>query len=186
MRQVNITLGSARVRCQRRRRITSRRGFTLIEVGIAAFVITLVSLAGMAYYASARMGEIREWHEQNALFLCEREVEAWHSNGYTALAGFGAADSGSSNYLPYGYRFGSPDAAWNAGGRYKPVVLDGLTYRIRAQNLYNANTGNDYYVQETWSGITYYYRRLNVVVQWGSFSGTTASYEMNQETRMAR
>lgn len=186
MRQVNLSTTPTRVRFPLRRGSASRRGFTLIEVGIAAFVITLVSLAGMAYYASARMSEITEWHEQNALFLCEREVEAWHANGYTALAGFGAADCGSGNYLPYGYRFGSPDAAWNTGGRYKPVVLDGLTYRIRAQNLYNANTGNDYYVQTSWSGITYYYRQLNIVVQWGSFSGTTASYEMNQETRMAR
>jgi Tfp pilus assembly protein PilE len=186
MRQVHNATTSARVRFTQRRRPASRRGFTLVEVGIAAFIITLVSLAGMAYYASARMSEITEWHEQNALFMCEREVEAWHANGYTALSGFSAADCGPSNYLPYGYRFGSPDPAWNVGNRCKDVVLDGLTYRIRAQNLFNANIGNDYYVQETWSGITYYYRRLNVVVQWGSFTGTSASFQMNQETRMAR
>lgn len=165
---------------------TARRGFTLVEVGVSIFIITMVALAGFAYYSTARMTEIREWHNQNGLFLCEREVEAWHANGYTALAGFGAADCGTANYLPYGYRFGSPDAAWNAGGRYKDVVLDGVTYRIRAQNLYNANTTNDYYVEANWSGITYYYRQLNIVVQWGNLSGTSSDFSMNQETRMAR
>lgn len=150
------------------------------------FVITVVSLAGFAYYSTARVAEIEEWHSQNALFMVEREVEAWHANGYTALAGFGAADSGTANYLPYGYRFGTPDPAWNVGGRYKDVVLDGVTYRIRAQNLYNANTTNDYYVQASWSGITYYYRQLNIVVQWGSLSGMSSTFSMNQETRMAR
>lgn len=163
-----------------------RRGFTLVEVGVSIFIITVVALAGFAYYSSARVTEIQEWHSQNALFMVEREVEAWHANGYTALAGFGAADCGSANYLPYGYRFGTPDPAWNVGGRYKDVVLDGVTYRIRAQNLFNANTGNDYYVQATWSGITYYYRQLNIVVQWGSLSGTSSTYATNLETRMAR
>lgn len=165
---------------------TRRKGFTLVEVGVAIFIVTVVALAGFAYYASARVSEIQEWHQQNALFLVEREVEAWHANGYTALAGFGAADCGSANYLPYGYRFGTPDAAWNVGGRYKDVVLDGVTYRIRAQNLYNANTTNDYYVQASWSGITYYYRQLNIVVQWGNLSGTSSDFSTNLETRMAR
>lgn len=169
-----------------RRFRSSRRGFTLVEVGIATFIITLVALAGFAYYSTARVAEIREWHEQNALFMCEREVEAWQASGYTALAGFGAADCGSGNYLPYGYRFGTPDAAWNVGGRYKDVVLDGVTYRIRAQNLYNANTANDYYIQASWSGITYYYRQLNIRVQWGNLSGMSSDFSMNQETRMAR
>ncbi|MCB9894779.1 MAG: prepilin-type N-terminal cleavage/methylation domain-containing protein [Planctomycetes bacterium] len=163
----------------------SRRGFTLVEVGVSIFIITVVALAGFAYYASARVSEINEWHDQNALFMCEREVESWHSNGYTALTGFGSADCGSAVYLPYGYRFANPDGAWNVAGRYKDVTLNGFTYRIRAQNLYNANTGNDYYVQANWSGIDYYYRQINVVVQWGNLSGTP-TYQMNQETRMAR
>ena len=165
---------------------SGRRGFTLVEVGVSTFIITVVALAGFAYYASARVSEINEWHDQNALFMCEREVESWHSNGYTALTGYTAADCGPTNYLPYGYRFGVVTAPWNAGGRYKDVTLNGFTYRIRAQNLFNANTGDDYYVQDTWSGITYYYRQVNVVVQWGTFSGTGSTFSMNQETRMAR
>ncbi|MCB9932792.1 MAG: hypothetical protein H6841_05140 [Planctomycetes bacterium] len=158
----------------------------MIEVGVSIFIITVVALAGFAYYSSARVSEIQEWHQQNALFMCEREIEAWHANGYTGLSGFTATDCGPSNYLPYGYRFGSPDPAWNVAGRYKDVVLDGVTYRIRAQNLFNANTGNDYYVQANWSGITYYYRQLNIVVQWGGLTATTSTFQTNLETRMAR
>lgn len=169
---------------------SSRRGFTLVEVGVATFIITVVAMAGFAYYSTARVAEIREWHEQNALFMVEREVEAWQANGYTAMAGFGAADCGPANYLPYGYRFGTPDPDWNVANRSKDVVLDGVTYRIRAQNLYNANTGNDYYRQEIWASpggpITYYYRRLNIIVQWGGLSGTTSIWSTNAETRMAR
>ncbi|MCA8911148.1 MAG: hypothetical protein KDB82_05565 [Planctomycetes bacterium] len=164
---------------------TSRKGFTLVEAGVAVFIVTVVALAGFAYYASARVTEITEWHEQNALFMCEREIESWHSGGYTGLAGFTASDSGN-NFLPYGYSYGSPDPDWNQAGRYKEVVLDGVTYRVRAHNYYNANTGNDYYVQTSWSGVTYYYRQIDVVVQWGSLSGYTSTFDMDQETRMAR
>lgn len=164
----------------------SRRGFSLVEAGVAIFIVTIVALAGFAYYSTARVSEINEWHEQNALFMCEREVEAWHANGYTALAGYTAADSGATNFMPYGYSYSSPDPDWNQAGRYKDVDLDGFTYRIRAHNLYNANTGNDYYVQTTWGGITYYYRQIDVVVQWGGLSGTSSTFDMNLETRMAR
>jgi prepilin-type N-terminal cleavage/methylation domain-containing protein len=167
-------------------RSASRRGFTLVEVGVAIFIVTVVALAGFAYYGTARVTEINEWHEQNALFNCEREVESWQENGYTALAGFGATDCGTANYLPYGYRFGVPDAAWNQAGRYKQVVLNGFTYRVRAQNIYTNNTVNDYFVQATWSGITYYYREILVTTQWGDFVGTTSTFSMQQTTRMAR
>ena len=149
------------------------------------FVITVVSLAGFAYYASARMSEINEWHDQNALFLCEREVESWHNNGYTGIAGFGAGDS-APNFLPYGYRFGFADGAWDQTNRRKVVVLDGFTYHIRARNQWNANTTNDYYVGTTWSGIPYRYRSIEVRCEWGFDGGGTPQWNMSQETRMAR
>lgn len=156
-----------------------------MEVGVAIFIVTVVALAGFAYYGSARVTEINEWHEQNALFTCEREVEAWQENGYTALGGFTAADCGSANYLPYGYRFGTADAAWNQVGRYKEITLDGFLYRIRAQNLFTDNTGNDYYIETNWSGIDYRYRQILITVQWGNFVGTSSDFDMQQETRMA-
>jgi len=172
---------------------SGRRGFTLMEVGIAVFIVTVVSLAGAAYYINARVREITEWQEQNALFLAEREVENWQAEGYTALAGFVAADVGSGNYLPYGYRFGSANAQWNVGSRFKPVTLDGFNYRVRAQLLYTTSTGspaNDFFVQDVFNNgignIIYYYRRVRVVLQWGAFTGSTSTFEMAQETRMAR
>lgn len=166
-------------------RSARRRGFTLVEVGVAIFIVTVVALAGFAYYGTARVTEINEWHEQNALFNCEREVEAWQEEGYPALAGFGPGEV-SPNYLPYGYRFGAADASWNQAGRYKQVTLDGFTYRMRAQNNFTASATNDYYVQDTWSGITYYYRELVITAQWGTFTGFTADFDMQQTTRMAR
>lgn len=178
---------------RRRSPRSGRKGFTLMEVGIAVFIVAVVSMAGAAYYISSRVKEIQEWQEQNALFLAEREVENWQSEGYTALAGFVAADVGPTNYLPYGYRFGSPNAQWNQAGRYKPVTLDGFDYRVRAQLLFTNSTGspaNDFFVQDVWNNgvgdINVYYRRVRVVMQWGGFSGTTAVNEMHQETRMAR
>jgi prepilin-type N-terminal cleavage/methylation domain-containing protein len=167
-------------------RSAGRRGFTLVEVGVAIFIVTVVALAGFAYYGTARVTEINEWHEQNALFNCEREVEAWQENGYSGIAGFTAADCGPANYLPYGYRFGVPDAAWNQAGRYKEVILDGFTYRIRAQNIFTANVGDDYYVAANWAGIDYYYREVVVTAQWGGFTGFTSTFDMQQTTRMAR
>jgi len=168
------------------RRTSSVRGFSLVEVGIAMFIIILTAIAGFSYYSAARMSEINEWHEQNALFTAEREVEAWQENGYTALAGFTGGDCGATNFLPYGYRFGVPDAAWNQTGRFKPVDLDGFNYRVRCHCLFTANGTNDYYVQDTWNGVTYYYRDLQIVIQWGEFSGTSSTWEMTQQTRMAR
>lgn len=170
-----------------------KRGFTLVEVGIATFIVTVISMAGAAYYISARVKEITEWQEQNALFLAEREVENWQSEGYTALAGFVDADCGPSNFLPYGYRFGSADAAWNQASRYKPVTLDGFDYRVRAQLLFTNTTGspaNDHFVLDVFNNgtgdINVYYRRVRVVMQWGNFVGTGADNVLYQETRMAR
>lgn len=169
-----------------------RKGFTLVEVGIAVFIVTVVSLAGAAYYISSRVKEITEWQEQNALFLAEREVENWQSEGYTALAGFQAAQV-APNLLPYGYRFGSADAAWNQVDRYKPVTLDGFNYRVRAMLVWTNSTGspaNDHFVQEVYNNgvgdINVYYRRVRVIMQWGTFIGAGADNEMIQETRMAR
>lgn len=170
-----------------------RRGFTLVEVGIAVFIVTIVSLAGAAYYISARVSEINEWHEQNALFLAEREIENWQASGYTGMAGFLAADTGYTNYLPYGYRYGAADAAWNQTGRYKPVALDGMNYRVRAQLLFTSSTGspaNDFFTADsaaTGTGtVNFFYRQVRVSVQWGIFSGFTATKELQLETRMAR
>jgi len=172
---------------------SSRAGFTLVEVGLAVFIVAVVALAGAAYYISARVKEITEWQEQNALFLAEREVENWQSEGYTALAGFQAADVGTTNFLPYGYRFGSANAAWNQVDRYKPITLDGFEYRVRAQLLWTNSTGtpaDDHFVLDVFNNgtgnINIYYRRVRVIMQWGGFVGTTAINEMQQETRMAR
>jgi len=172
----------------------SRRGFTLVEVGIAIFIVVVVSLAGAAYYASARISEITEWHEANALYLAEREVENWQSAGYTALAGFQAGDA-EPNYLPYGYRFGSADPAWNQTGRYKPLAIDGFSYRVKAMLLHNMSTGspaNDFFTQTTHytatsQPINVQYRRIRVTTLWGAFSGDdTADKSLTLETRMAR
>lgn len=172
---------------------SAKAGFTLVEVGIATFIVAVVALAGAAYYTGARVKEITEWQEQNALFLAEREVENWQSEGYTALAGFQAAEVGPSNLLPYGYRFGSADASWNQVDRYKPVTLDGFNYRVRAMLLWTNSTGspaNDHFTQDVWNNgvgnIDVYYRRVRVIMQWGAFVGATASSEMFLETRMAR
>ncbi|MBZ0135792.1 MAG: hypothetical protein K8I27_05425 [Planctomycetes bacterium] len=153
-------------------------------MAVAMFVITVVSLTGFAYYGTARMGEINEWHDQNSLFLAEREIEAWHGNGYTGLQGFSLAQS-APNFLPYGYRFGSPDAAWDQANRRKVVVLDGFTYHIRARNHFTNNSGNNYYVYEDWGGVPVFYRRVEVRVEWGFVGGTPLS-NMSQETRMAQ
>lgn len=172
----------------------SRRGFTLVEVAIAIFIVAIVSLAGAAYYANARIGEIREWQEANALYLCEREIEAWQASGYTGLAGFqaGAADPA---YLPYGYRFGVADPAWNQGTRSKPITLDGYPYRIKAMMLFTNSTGNpanDFFTQATYysangGAINVQYRRIRVFAQWGTlFNDTQAEQNLILETRMAR
>ena len=174
------------------RRIT--QGFSLVEVLVAAVIIAIVSLAAVAFYSNSRVGEIREWQEQNALFLAEKEVELWQASGYTGLAGFVAADVGPSNFLPYGYRYGSADPLWNVGSRYKAVNgLSGTDYRIRARLLYSESTGspaNDFFVREVFTrpggDVNYYYRRVEVVVQWGGFSGTSSDEKTIQETRMAR
>lgn len=162
-----------------------RRGFTLVEVGVATFIVVVVALAGFAYYATARMTEINEWHEQNALFLAEREIESWRAPGYTGAVGYTSTDVGSTNFVPYGYRYASPDSSWIAAQRYKPVTLDGFNYRVRARILYNANTTNNYYVETTSGGLTYRYRSIQTVIQWGNFSGTGSDYALTQETRIA-
>ena len=168
------------------RRSASRHAFSLVEVAIAMFVVAVVSLTGFAYYGTARVSEINEWHDSNALFLCEREIEAWHTNGYTGLTGFGPG-AVSPNFLPYGYRFGSPDPDWDQVNSRKVIVLNGFTYHVRARNIWTHNTGNDYYVEENWGGgVIYRYRRLEIQAEWGFDAGGTPAWDMTQETRMAR
>ncbi len=164
---------------------SGRRGFTLVEVGVSILLVVIIALAGFAYYSTARMTEINEWHEQNALFLAEREIEAWRAPGYTGCVGYTSADVGAGNFVPYGYRYAAPDSAWIAAQRYKPVTLDGFSYRIRARILYNANTTNNYYIENTVGGLTYRYRSVQTVIQWGIFSGTSSDFSLSQETRIA-
>ncbi len=178
----------------------SRRGFTLIEVAVATIVVVITTIVGAAFYAESRIQEIKEWHEQNGLFLAEREVESWQGAGYNALAGWASTDvtsatSPSSNvFLPYGYAFAFPDANWNQALRFKPVALDGFNYRIRAQQLYThsspSTNPDDFYVQDTWNNgagnVVSRYRIVRVVVQWGTFSGFGSSDRLVQETRVAR
>lgn len=171
----------------------TKRGMTLVELGVATFIVIVVSLAALAYYSNSRLQEMREWNEQNALFLCEREIESWRAAEYNGLAGWTAGDTGPTNFLPYGYSFINPDPDWNQAGRYKDVDLDGFPYRVRARLLYNDAVGaavNDFRVHEVWDNgtgdVDYWYRQVVVVVQWGSFTGTTSQYDMQQETRIAR
>lgn len=172
----------------------AKRGFTLVEAAIATIVVVIISLAGAAYYASARVGEINEWHEQNALYLAEREVEAWAAAGYNGLNGFELADV-HPNYLPYGYSFANPDPAWNDAGRYKDVTLNGFQYRIRARLLHNSflptsGPGTDYFTELAWNNgtgqVNYRYRQIVVEVQWGNRSSATSGKRLVQETRVAR
>lgn len=164
---------------------TGKRGFTLVEVGIAVILVSIISFAGFAYYSAARMTEINEWHEQNALFLAEREIEAWRAPGYTGTVGYTSSDVGAANFMPWGYRYTTPDPNWNTGLRFKPVTLDGFNYRVRAQLLFNANTTDNYYIEQTVGGLTYRYRSIRTVIQWGNFSGFGSDYALNQETRIA-
>jgi prepilin-type N-terminal cleavage/methylation domain-containing protein len=172
---------------------SGRRGFTLIEVAIAIFIVVVVSLAGAAYYANARIGEITEWHEANALYLAEREIESWQAAGYTSTAGFQSGDV-SPNWLPYGYRFGAADSQWNQSGRYKPLTIDGFQYRVKAMLLHTNSTGspaNDYFTEttaysSTGGAIAIRYRSIQVVTQWGSFNGHGADNNLRLETRIAR
>lgn len=172
----------------------SKRGFTLMEAAVATIIVVIVSLAGGAYYSSARVGEINEWHEQNALYLSEREVEAWAAAGYNGCNGFVQADV-HPNYLPYGYSFASPDASWNTTGRFKDVTLDGFTYRIRAKLLHNtflptAGPGTDYFTLDSFNNgtgiVEYRYRQIVIEVQWGDRSTATSGKRIVQETRIAR
>jgi prepilin-type N-terminal cleavage/methylation domain-containing protein len=163
----------------------ARSGFTLIEVAIAAIIIVIVTMAAGAYYAESRIQEIRGWQEQNALYLAEREIDLWQAQGYTALTGFNAGQV-SPNFLPYGYRFGQADPAWNQTGGFKQVTLDGVPYRVRAMMLQNASSSTtDYYVQGVIDGIPFRYRPIVVYVQWGNFQ-TGNVRQVIQETRLAR
>lgn len=170
-----------------------RRGMSLVEVGVATIIVTIVSLAGLAYYSNARMQEINTWHDQNGLFLAEREAESWRAPEYNGLAGWTAGDAGPGNFLPFGYAFATPDVEWNQAGRFKPVALDNFNYRVRARLLYNDPIGaavNDFRVHTTWNNgtgnVDYYYRQVVIVIQWGEFVGTGSTYDMQQETRIAR
>lgn len=172
----------------------AKRGFTLVEAAVATIVVVVISLAGAAYYANARIGEINEWHEQNALYLAEREVEAWAAAGYNGLNGF-EQQHVHPNFLPYGYNFASPDGAWNQTGRYKDVTLNDFPYRIRARLFHNSflptsGTATDFFTEQSWNNgtgtVNYRYRQIAVYVQWGNRSTPESGQRLVQETRIAR
>lgn len=167
----------------------SRRGFTIVEVAIAIIIVTVVSLAGVGYYAAARVGEIQEWHEGNALFVAEREIESWQANGYPALSGFDKSVVGDGNWLPYGYRFQLPDPGWNTTGAYKDITLEGFTYRVRARSVVNEGNpdGTDYWWVDPTDPIGAQFRRIQVYVTWGgNLNATSGGNVLIQETRMSR
>ncbi len=179
----------------------ARRGFTLPEAIIGAFIIMVVSMAGLYAYAEARITTINEWHEQNALFLGEREIESWQGAGYTGLSGWAQNQvvdiaSPSNTFLPYGYAQAFPDPEWNTTGRFKPVALNDFQYRVRAQLWYSAarpeppETPTDFFVEDTWNNgsgdIVSRYRLVRVHIQWGNFSGFDSDKRLVLETRIAR
>jgi type II secretory pathway pseudopilin PulG len=178
----------------------ARAAFTLVEALVALVIITIVGLTATAYIAESRVREIHEWHEANALYLAEREVESWQGTGYNGLEGWSSGDvvnastPNATTFLPFGYSPASPDPAWNTTGRFKPVALDGFQYRIRAQMLYTASSPaaspTDFYIEDSWNNgtgiVVSRYRLIRVVVQWGRFTGVTSEQQLMQETRIAR
>ncbi|MDC1142814.1 prepilin-type N-terminal cleavage/methylation domain-containing protein [Planctomycetota bacterium] len=171
-------------------------GFTLVEVGVAMFILSVVALAGIAYYGNARIGEYNQWHEQGALYLSEREVESWQGGGYVGQAGWGAGQGGSASYLPYGYahQATAPTGVyngWTVASSTKNVTSGGMQYFVRAQLLGTPTSGTDYRASSTWdpngtgTPFTYYYRRVVVHIKWGGSDFASASNLLSVETRIA-
>jgi Tfp pilus assembly protein PilV len=182
-----------------KRRLIARiqvKGFSLVEVGMAMFILSVVALAGVAYYANARMGEYNEWHEQSALYLSEREVEAWHGGGYIAQTDWNGTEAGSGSYLPFGYSHtDSPTTplhnGWTVAQRTKFVNSGGVDYFVRAQLLGTPSSGIDYKSSDTWdpnstgTPFTYSYRRILVHIKWGGSTFANATKLLTVETRIA-
>lgn len=173
-------------------RRNSQKGFTLVEVGMAMFVLTVVALAGITYYSHARMGEYKQWHEQSALYLAEREVESWHGGGYIAQTGWNNTQAGAANFLPYGYAHGVADSGWTASTRQKDVTSANIKYIIKARLLGTPTGSTDFKSSDNWDpysngGFSYNYRQIEVHIAWGGSTWSTASAAnlLKVETRLA-
>jgi len=174
------------------RKRSTKQGVTLVEAMVGAVIVAVVSLGALYAYAESRISVIHEWHEQNALYLAEREVESWQGATYNGLSGWELGDVGPSNFLPFGYAFSSPDPDWGTG--YKEIPLEGFNYRARARMLFNSSapsgTPTDFWIQEDWDNgsgnVSYRYREIQVVIQWGAFSGNDADKNLTLITRIAR
>ncbi|MCC6572654.1 MAG: type II secretion system protein [Planctomycetes bacterium] len=145
-----------------------RRGFSLLEVGVATFIMVIVALAGASYYYYARWAQFRNMQEQAAMNLAEIEIEKFRQAGYSGMSGYTTPSS-----LPHGYSFSTVSQTYY----YYPVV-DGITYRVSASLLYNTSTsGSDYRWETTTSGVTTKYRRVLVKVDYGAGYGTSTTLE---------
>lgn len=154
------------------------RGSTLLEVAVAAVVIGIVALAGTSYYLYARMFEILAIQEQTAFNIAELEIESWQAEGYGACAGF------TTTNLPYGYNF-----SWAVGDPRRVnyprlVAREGATYRVSVSLISNRqgtaptySTPIDYRWVETSGGVTWEYRRVAILVEWGSLFSDSLTIE---------
>jgi type II secretory pathway pseudopilin PulG len=166
----------------------SRRGITLVEAMVAVVIVAIVSLAAFYAYTESRVSVIHQWHQQNALYLAEREIESWQAAGYHGQSGWAAGDVGLTNWLPHGYSFHNPDTAWDRNARTKTVTLEGFQYTIRARMNWNDSAESDgqvdYFMVQTADGVTWRYREIHVHVQWAGGGG--GRQELVMVTRMAR
>ncbi len=174
----------------------NRRGFTFVEVGVAMFILSVVALAGAAYYANARMGEFNEWHEQSALYLAEREVEAWQAGGYIAQTQWDSTQGGAGNFLPFGYKHnatpGPIENGWIVADKAKYVTSAGKQYIVKAELLGVPTVGVDFKTSDPWdpnsTGTPFYYNYRSIIIHvaWGG-DDTYAGAEkvLKIETRLA-
>ena len=161
-----------------------RRGSTLLEVAIAAVIIGIVALAGTSYYLYGRLYEIRAQQEQAAFNITELEIESWNAEGYGSCSGF------VTPAVPYAYNFTWPVGDPRRVNYPRLEVREGMTYRISATSVFNIQGGPldgytspvDYRWQDTAAGITWQYRRLRFLVEWGPGFGD----QLFIETRVAQ
>lgn len=154
------------------------RGSTLLEVAIAAVIIGIVAMAGTSYYLYARMFEILAIQEQTAFNISELEVESWQAEGYGAFSAF------TSTSLPFGYNSGWAVADPRRVAYPQLVTREGATYRVSATLISNRqgtpptySTPVDYRWVETSGGVSWEYRRLVILIEWGPSFGNSLSIE---------
>lgn len=157
----------------------AERGSTLLEVAIATVVIAIVSLAGTSYYLYARMFEIHAQQDQAAFNIVELEIESWVSEGYGASGGF------TTTSIPFGYNY-----TWGAADprrvNYPRLeTREGMTYRVTATLLWNLrgaaadgySNNIDFRWQDTVAGVSWQYRRIQMLVEWGPGFGSNLTVE---------